>query len=382
MSPRLHVFVLIDALGWSYLEGRDFLNDLLPYRQPLRTVLGYSSGAIPTILTGKPPAEHGHWNLFYYDPTHSPFRWLRRFGFLPNTVMESRVTRRLLTEVGRRLLGLGPLFDCAVSPRLLPFFNYTEKRNIYAPGGVTGAPTIFDELAAARVPHHVYSYHLFQDEEILQRARQDMAATGPGFYFLYLSEVDAFLHKHCQDAAAVDRRLARYADGLRRVFQQALECDAEASLHVFSDHGMTPVHRHHDLAGELRVLGLRTPEDFLAVYDSTMARFWFFSQNAREAITDQLRSSSCGRILQDAELEKMGILFPDRRHGELVFLLHPGWLLSTSGFNSGGWAPMGMHGYHPDDPYSDGVFLARHPPATPVRSLGDVHGCLRQALGA
>src|SRR5881394_536681 len=87
---HLHVFVLIDALGWRLLEGRDFLSDLLPHRTPLRTVLGYSSGAIPTILTGLPPALTGHWNLFYYDPAKSPFRWLRHFSFLPDRVMDHR----------------------------------------------------------------------------------------------------------------------------------------------------------------------------------------------------------------------------------------------------------------------------------------------------
>ena len=61
--PQMQIFVLIDALGWRFVEGRDFLNDLLPYRSPLRTVLGFSSGAIPTILTGVPPAVTGHWNL-------------------------------------------------------------------------------------------------------------------------------------------------------------------------------------------------------------------------------------------------------------------------------------------------------------------------------
>src|ERR671910_477587 len=94
VNGRLHVFVLVDALGWRWLEGRAFLDDLLPHRQPLRTVLGYSSGAIPTLLTGRPPSEHGHWNLFYYDPAGSPFRWLRRLDFLPAAALDNRVTRR------------------------------------------------------------------------------------------------------------------------------------------------------------------------------------------------------------------------------------------------------------------------------------------------
>ena len=66
-QKHVSVFVLIDALGWKYVEGRNFLVDVLTYRQPLRTVLGFSSGAIPAMLTGVPPAVNGHWNLCKYE---------------------------------------------------------------------------------------------------------------------------------------------------------------------------------------------------------------------------------------------------------------------------------------------------------------------------
>jgi len=103
------------------------LADLLPYQRPLRTVLGFSSGAIPTILTGLPPARTGHWNLFYYDPKGSPFQWLRLFRFLPKKVLDHRVTRKIVKELGRRVLGMGPLFECCVSPALLPWFNWVNR---------------------------------------------------------------------------------------------------------------------------------------------------------------------------------------------------------------------------------------------------------------
>src|SRR5712692_10846543 len=155
-APRgLSVFVLIDALGWKYLEGREFLKDLLPYRVPLRTVLGFSSGAIPTILTGELPSKTGHWNLFYYDPENSPFQWIRHFRFLPDRMLDNRISRKLIKEVGKRFLGLGQLFDCCVSPRLLPWFNWVEKRNIYDHRGITGAASIFDRLAENGISHRV-----------------------------------------------------------------------------------------------------------------------------------------------------------------------------------------------------------------------------------
>ena len=105
MSGPLSIYVLIDALGWEVLRGRPFLDDVLPERRWLTTILGYSSGAIPTLLSGRTPNDHGHWNLFYRDPARSPFRWTRPLGRLPRALVENRVSRRALKLVARRLSG-------------------------------------------------------------------------------------------------------------------------------------------------------------------------------------------------------------------------------------------------------------------------------------
>lgn len=378
MAGGLNLFVLIDALGWSYLQGRDFLSDLLPYRRPLRTVLGFSSGVIPSILTGLSPAQNGHWNLFYYDPHGSPFRWLRPVGSL---LPDHRVTRKLLKEIGRRVLGLGPLFECSVSPRLLPYFNWVEKRNIYARGGIPGARSIIDRLADQGVPYRAYSYHTDSDAGILRRARRDVERGEATFFLLYLSELDRLLHQHCLDDGRLDERLRWYAAGLRAIFEAALRRDPEARFTVFSDHGMTPVRHPCDVVQEIESLGLSMPNDYLAVYDSTMARFWFFTGPARTKITDRLRALPCGQLLEDQELERLGVLFLDRRYGETIFLMHPGWLLARSDFNGPGWTPTGMHGYHPDDPASDAMFLSNREPSVAVWAVTDVYECMRRAMG-
>ena len=380
-SPRpIRIFVLIDALGWRFLEGRAFLSDLLPYRMPLRTVLGFSSGAIPAILTGVPPSENGHWNLFYYDPAGSPFRWLRHFGFLPDRMLDHRVTRKLLKEMGRKLLGLGRNFECSVSPRLLPWFNYVEKRNIYDRGGITGAPSIFDELAKQGVPFRVYSYHYWSDAQILDLARADLEATDAKFFFIYLSELDMLFHEHIGDEAQLEERLAWYDCRLREIFRCAQEIDSGATFAIFSDHGMTPVREHFDLLQKVEAVGYSSPSDYLVVYDSTMARFWFFSEVARKGIVGRLESLDCGKILSDDELRQLGIFFPDRRYGEVIFLMQPGWLLSRSDFNGRRWMPVGMHGYHPDDPYSDAIYLSNRRPTANLQTIADVHECLVEAM--
>ena len=370
---RITIAVLIDALGWEYIEGADFLNDLLPHRTPLRTILGFSSGAIPTILTGVPPAQNGHWNLYYYDPQGSPFWYFRYLRFLPDKLLDNRVVRRAITEMGRRLLGLGPSFECCVSPRLLPYFNWVEKRNIYEAGGITGSPSIFDRFRDGGVSYRVYSYHDCSDAEILRRAIRDIQSSDAVFFFLYLCEMDMFLHMNCLNREAIDRKLEWYAVGLRQVLEAARVIDPEASMSIFSDHGMAPVTHQYDLMKDIEALGLAMPADYLVVYDSTMARFWLFSEGACTRISEVLRASVCGRIIPDSEMREMGVFFADHRFGEVIFLLHPGWILSRSDFNGPQWKPTGMHGYHPDDRYSDAVYLSSTPACQTMRTIADIY---------
>ncbi|SRR5216684_2689222 len=377
---RIHLFVLIDALGWEYLKERSFLDDILPYRRPLRTVLGFSSGAIPTILTGAWPSVTGHWNLFYYDPKGSPFRWLKYFRFVPDRIMNCRVTTKLLKEMGRHMLGLGPLFECCVSPSVLRWFNWVERKNIYEQGGISGAPSIFDHLEQSGVPHRVYTYHHSTDAEIIKLAEKDIVAKAARFYFVYLSEMDMFLHMHCADEKKLDERIAWYEAQLRQIYDCARAIDPNVTLTVFSDHGMTPITNRYDLMREVASAGYKSPEDYLAVYDSTMARFWFFSDVARRDIMAVLEKTPCGRILSDAELRSLGVFFEDGRFGEVVFLLSPGWIFSKSDFNGPQWMPAGMHGYHPEeDRYSDAIFLTNRQLEFEPRTIADVYRCMAVA---
>ena len=379
-NPPLNLFVLIDALGWQVLKDQPFLSSELPYRTPLKTVLGYSSGAIPTILTGLAPAQSGRWNLLYYDPINSPFSWLRWASFLPQRLLDNRYSRKLIKELGRRALGMGPLFECVVSPQLLPWFNWVEKENIYKAGGIAEAKSIFDVLQERQLQYRVYSYHNYSDAQIIARASRDMRESGASFYFLYLSEIDRFLHANRQDHSAISKTLAWYNARLRELFVVAEEIDPRAHFVVMSDHGMTAVHSRYDLVGKIEKLGLKMPKDYLSVYDSTMARFWIYNDAARRAIVGELERTPCGRILDDAELEQLGVFFSDRRYGELVFLLDPGWLFARSDFNGGGWQPSGMHGYHPADPDSDAIFLSNWRPNHRIETIADLFSCLQQAL--
>ena len=375
-----HVFVLMDALGWPVAEAHGFLADLLPYRRPLRTVLGFSSGAIPSILTGMPPDRHGRWNLLYYNPRASRFRWLRQAQFLPERCLNNRFVRRGLQWLGRHVLQCGPSFECCVRPQLLPWFAWSEDRDLYQPGSLSGARTAFDEWAAAGLDFRIYSYRQGGDLELLRQSAEEIEAGRGSVFFIYLCELDNFLHRFRGQPDAEREFLRRYDGPIRRLCRAVESRGRGLNFHLFSDHGMTPVHRHEDLAGALENLPWRMPRHYLSVLDSTLARFWFFDPRAETDIRAWCRERGCGRILSPQELRDLGLWFPDARYGQLIYLLPPGCMFARSDFHGGAWKPRAMHGYHPADPNSDAVLLSSRPVSSALRDITGVHALLCEPL--
>jgi type I phosphodiesterase/nucleotide pyrophosphatase len=377
MGSPLSIYVLVDALGWELIRDGRFLDDIVVDRRWLGTILGYSSGAIPTLLSGRWPSDHGHWNLLYHSPAASPFRWMQPLGALPRPLVENRVSRRVLKSAARRLSGYSGYFSLYDYPVAhLPLFDLTEKRDIYRPGGLD-CPSIFDMLQDARVPYECYNYHGHTDEQILALAPERAAHSDARVLFLYLSGLDHYLHFHIGDAAGVAERLAWYEAALRRVWQAARHRDVR--LFVFSDHGMTPIRWTYDLRRDVETLGLRAPQEYLPAYDSTMARFWVWSDRARAQLTALLTDHPCGSLVPRAELERLGVWFDDSRYYHLLFLLKPGMLLSPSDMGTVRFA--GMHGYHPGEPTADAVLLASVPVEQPVDHIVGVRDVLLADVG-
>ena len=80
------LLILIDALPWALVQRTGFLKEIAPFRGPLETVLGYSTAALPTLLSGKMPEEHGHWTMYHLDSRRSPFGPYKPLLWLARTV--------------------------------------------------------------------------------------------------------------------------------------------------------------------------------------------------------------------------------------------------------------------------------------------------------
>jgi hypothetical protein len=381
MKKVLPLFVFIDACGWEIIRDHPFARDVAPLRRPLRSVFGYSSACIPSILSGRWPAEHRNWCYFVHDPERSPFKKLKPFGWLPRWVTSRRIFRRYLSKLMRGVLGFKGYFDLYNIPfSQIGRFDFTEKKSPLQPRGMNRGPNIFDYLVEQGINYHV-SLPARGEAGNLADLQAQIATEEIDFAFLYWPDLDGLMHRVGNDAPEVPAKLERYEAQLAELMATARAHYDEVKLYVFSDHGMANCTRTLDLRRRLNALDVSSPKDYAVVYDSTMARFWFFNDRARREITASLAGVKEGRVLPDDELEELGTLFPDRYFGELIFLVEEGVLIVPSDM---GEKPLAaMHGYHPDAPHSYAALLTNQP-AVPsdVTAIPHLYGLMRREATA
>lgn len=379
MTSSMTLAVFIDALGWELMRGRPFMDDVLSHRSPLGTVFGYSCTCCPTILTGAMPREHGHLSFWSYAPERSPFAGFGLLGLLPGWLTRRGRVRRVLSRLVARMKGWDGYFQLYNVPfQLLPCMDYLEKRDLYQPGGIVGGvPTVFDALRSARVPFHLSDWRRSEEHNVAA-LRDDLERGDVRFAYLYLAGLDATLHAEGTGSARALARVRWYEDQLRSLYELASRRYREVRMMVFSDHGMTDVVDLCPLQSRIDGLGLRFGRDYAAMYDSTMARFWFLHAGARDAILGALAEEPRGRVLSRGELSLWEADFEDDRYGEIFFLLQPGVLLCPSFM---GETPMaGMHGYAPEHPEATALFASNVPGLSP-RRLDDLKNVMLESVG-
>jgi hypothetical protein len=357
----LDLFIFVDALGWRIAQRHDFLSDLLPLRNRCDTVFGYSSTCDPTILTGLNPVEHGHFSCFVKaDEEHGekPFANLASLGWLPEKIAgHHRLRGKLSQWLGKKLGYTGYFQLYSVPFRHLAHLDYTEKRDIYEPGGILGGQeTIFEHWKRSGRPWMRSDWRR-SDSDNLDEIDAAVSKGEVELAYLFTSGLDALMHRVGTRDDKVGEWLHTFAKRLHGIYQEAANRYSEVRFHLFSDHGMTDTVNGSDMLRRWEKLGHRFGEDYVAVWDSTMVRFWF---NGNETLASETRQwldqQPEGHTVSDDQLETWGCLFPDRRYGDLFYLLEPGTLFTPSFMNQG-WVTA-MHGFDPDHQDSPGCWLS------------------------
>ena len=374
-QPTVKVFVFVDALGWKQVERYGFLRDLLPNRRPIEMQFGYSCTAIPTILTGKTPAEHGHLAFYSWDPEKSPFRamrWIAPF-FRPKSFWRRGRVRNVLSRLVKKLWGFTGYFQLyGIDLARLPKMDYCEKRDMFVPGGLAPVPNLADTWQAQGLRWHVSDWRKPEDENF--RVATDLLAKGAlDRAFVYSAAFDALQHDNVGRDEALRPKVERYAERIRALHAALVAAGRPFELTVFSDHGMTPLRGTVDAPAALEKTGLVWGRDYASAIDSTMARFWWLAPGAKEKV-EAAFASFPGRWLSREELEKHGVWREDGKFGDAIFLAEAGVQFCPSDM---GVKPLnGMHGFDPADEDSQACWLSTVPVPERVTRVRDYFGAM------
>lgn len=357
--PVVLVF-LVDALGWEIVERFGFGRDEFPTRAPLGTVLGYSSAAIPSLLSGTTPGEHGSWAMFKRADGGGSFGFAARAPRLPRALeWRARKWARRYADARSHVGAYYSLYEIPL--HLLHRFDLGQKDDPFQPGGLA-RETVFDWMRRESIRYRLWYYRTAEEDNF---AGAEHALSGDAnVLFVYTAELDALMHRVGIFHDSVAARLTRYSAFLRSMRATARERGLALTTILLSDHGMTNVTNVVDAWNPMARAG-RLGRDYLAFFDSTMVRVWG-STAAIEAAAASLASH--GRLLSDDELRGFGCWFPAREYGDAVVLANPGVLIVPSFMGSSPIAA--MHGYHPDDAYSKGCFMSDAEGQAPASLLG------------
>jgi len=106
----------------------------------------------------------------------------------------------------------------------------------------------------------------------------------------------------------------------------------KVTLLLFSDHGYDQIQGYIDLKQELRELDL-AEDEYTYFIELSMARFWFFSERARNRIVRMLREIPNSRFFSWKDLQQFNLSFDDAQYGEAFIMSYPGFAFFPHDFH-------------------------------------------------
>lgn len=362
MKRTLVVFV--DALGPDQLDLFPSLG--LPVRAALCGILGYSSGALATVLTGARATEHGRMCLFSRANGGSILSPLRLLGLLPRVFHERGPVRRAVAKAFARMTGIdGYVALHRVPPRAFAALDLPEREDLFAADSVGAARTFLADARDAGLDVFATPWQL-PEEERWEHAIRTVEARAPALTFLYAAELDGALHLEGHDGPRARAARARIAANVARV-RDRLAAKGDVATIVVGDHGMAKVDRVIDPRSILRAIGDRD-----VFVDSTMLRVW--GDRSRMRALERASRDLPGRVLDQAALDLRHV--PRGTYADGMLLLDEGAIFAPSWV---GGRAAGMHGYDVGSRSSEAAFATDLPIAAPS-ALEDVAGIVRARM--
>lgn len=356
------VILFLDAFSYQYINEEDTPFLINQDVCPLTPVLGFKQ--LAAAFTGLDSSSTGLIAEHYFDPIHSPYRWI---DALPSRLLPitDLIARRLIDKFIEVISHRRP------PSRLLPlpmskFFNLDDD-----PFPLSA--TILSLLEERRLSYRFIFYPQVRTNEETYKLFKSLHGRikMPDFLLIHFPELDPITHKFGIESA-YRRKLVKELDLIIDKIYGTLSTTSH--LIVFSDHGMIKVDGQIDIFSKVKRIG-HLGEDFLLFLDSVMARFWTFDDHLVEKITKFLENERIGQFFYCNEPKLRPFL------GDLAFLCDPGYIVFPNYYDQ--TPPKAMHGYQVNslDSPLNGIFSAYNLPIMSIpSSMCDLVYILRRAI--
>ncbi|MEM2191917.1 MAG: alkaline phosphatase family protein, partial [Archaeoglobaceae archaeon] len=383
------VVFFIDGLRPESVEQMEFLNSF-ENRARIKTELGaYSPVCHASIYTGVFPNKHLCWFTWKYSPKSSPFQILNkiRVSSLPHNIYSKYLCYKIC------LMGAG-----ATNPFIYGFsvfnqipmkywsnFDTEIKKSFTEPNYYNGYPNIFEIFRLNRISYEVIGTNKRNQPFSSESVEKHKVKKDVSFILYFISDVDFLSHSFGQDSEICVKRLKfidRVIEDKYRALQKIFK---EFCFIVFSDHGHDEVKRTVNLR-EIFSKNNKELSSYVHFVDSNYARFWFQNSKDEENVRKilyKLEDEGFGFILTEEHFNRYHVKMPDNGYGDLIFYLdkpYVFWENKISAFGKKVEIPRSTHGYLPEYPESDAVFISNLELKKDRILLQDIAPSILQAL--
>ncbi len=318
------IFIFIDAFKPEYLEKTVFLRELAENNLSgsLEVTFGFTS-IIPSLLTGCYPDTHRKIDLFDID---NEAKKKSKSKYLVNLKLLMKNNRFFFTPLNSNYYKYFKISQDKAWPQknslsVKNLFDILEENN------KTFVSIDWPNIFVSRKPKLFFKNDC---KTILGLTKKLLNEKKPDFLFVHFMDLE-IAHKHGTLSNELKEKLTEIDNAVKEL------SNLDNDLIIFSDHSMDEVREKFNLLEKIDALNLKFGKDFVYFLGSTIARFWFKSEEAKKSVEGLLRSLEEGRIINFKEYN-----LP--KTCDLIFLANFGTFFYPNLFNSDYKA---MHGWDP-----------------------------------
>ncbi len=363
------IMLMIDALGYAYISKKysPFLyrlaeDGIFAKIEPLLAFRGIE----PTIFSGLYPDQHKIWLDYYYDPSHSPFRWtynpfLLLLNFfvkrIPNLYFKKILTAPICYTT-QTLKNFRQFPRTTLIPwNLLKNFNIPMVKSIVEKNSIGRIQTLFDILRNNQKKSLFINFpFVHNDKDTMKMFRTNISKKNSfDFYLFRFFDLDTISHKNGPNSSKFNETLKKTDYNIKEIFETFENRSDDTSFLILSDHGMVKIKKILNIFACLKPLNLKIGKDYQIFLDSTLARFYTKNISIHKQIKNQLDKFPEGHFLTLKEKKQLHI--PNTNiYGDLIFAVNPGTLILPN-FYQGTEIVKGMHGYFPTHSNLNALFI-------------------------